>query len=247
MKNITKSLATLVLMVLFVVPVFSQSEADEMAYRAYLTTNKSLWKQLVKTVQEKFDQDTSDENRYQLVLAQHGLLNGTMTDQDEDLFDDYFKKAKGHLEELIDNGYREANSRALLSSIYGWEMGYSPWKGMFLGGKSSSNIEKATKVDGSSAIVWQIFGNSKLFTPRAFGGSISEAVEAYEKSVKLYEANPALTKSNWRYLDALAWLGQAYEQNNQLDEARKTYEKALEVEPGFGWVKYKLLPEIASK
>ena len=136
---------------------------------------------------------------------------------------------------------------ALLSSIYGWEMGYSPWKGMFLGGKSSSNIEKATKVDGSSAIVWQIFGNSKLFTPRAFGGSISEAVEAYEKSVKLYEANPALTKSNWRYLDALAWLGQAYEQNNQLDEARKTYEKALEVEPGFGWVKYKLLPEIASK
>ncbi|MEM9855962.1 MAG: tetratricopeptide repeat protein [Bacteroidota bacterium] len=247
MKNQIKIISFLVLFTLGSFYASSQSLHKEMAYRAYLTNNKSLWKDLVAESQKTFDANKTDKNRYNLVLAQHGLLGSTMSEQDEDLFDDYFKKTKDHIEELIDNGYQEGNSRALLSSIYGWEMGYSPWKGMFLGGKSSSNLEKATKADASSPLVWQIYGGSKLFTPKAFGGSVTDAIEAYEKSVSLYESNPALTKSNWRYLDALAWLGQAYEKNNQIDKARKTYEKALQVEPGFGWAKYVLLPNIASK
>ncbi|MEM7110558.1 MAG: hypothetical protein AAF519_20180 [Bacteroidota bacterium] len=247
MKNQIKIIATLALTVVVYSTTYSQSEADEMAYLAYITTNQSLWKKLVKESQTRFDANKSNENRYNLALAQHGLLNSTMTDKNEDLFDDYFKKTKAHLEELIENGYQEGNSRAMLSSIYGWEMGYSTWKGMFLGGKSSSNLEKATKADPSSPIVWQIYAGSKLFTPKAFGGSIPEAVEAYEKSVELYEANPELTKSNWRYLDALAWLGVAYTNNDQIEKAKNTYHKALEAEPGFGWVKFKLLPGIASK
>lgn len=222
----------------------AQSDAKEMAYQAYLTTNKSLWKELVVKMQSNFDQQKSLENRYQLVLAQHGLLQSTMVDQDEDLFDDYFKKTKSHLDELIDEEHEEGNARAILSAVYGWEMGYSSWKGMFLGGKSSSNIEKATKVDPTSPLVWQVYGSSKLFTPAAFGGSVQEAVKAYEKSVELYEANPGLKKSNWHYLDAMAWLGQAYEKNGQLSQAKAIYEKALEVEPGFGWVKFRLLPAV---
>lgn len=247
MKNLFKLILVSVLINLTGFDLHAQSVETEMAYRAYLTTNKSLWKELVKKSQDKFDANKSYKNRYELVLAQHGLLNSTMTDQDEDLFDDYFKKTKNHLDELIDNGYQVANSRALLSAIYGWEMGYSSWKAMFLGGKSNNNIEKATKADDSSPIVWQVYGSSKLFTPKTFGGSITKAIEAYEKSVALYESNPQLTKSNWRYLDALAWLGQAYKKNNQIDDARRTYERALQVEPGFGWVKYRLLPSIASK
>ncbi len=245
MKNEIK-LFTLVPLLLFTIFANAQHEHDEMAYRAYLTTNKSLWKQLVANRQEAYEQDKTSKNLYNLVLAQHGLLNSTLVDQDEELFDDHFKKTKRNLEELIEAGYQPGNCKALLSSIYGWEMGYSPWKSMFLGPKSSSAIEKATTIASTSPIVWQVHGSSKLFTPAAFGGSLTEAISSYEKSVELYESDLESIKSNWRYLDALAWLGQAYANNGQTESAQKVYKKALETEPEFGWVKHVLLPDLES-
>ncbi|CAN0600326.1 unnamed protein product, partial [Ectocarpus sp. 12 AP-2014] len=186
----------------------------------------------------------TNENLYHLLLAQHGLLNATMADQDEDLFDDHYKKAKDNSEELIDANYQVANAKAMLSAIYGWEMAYSPYKGMFLGGKSSSTIAEASKLDPSSPIVWQVYGSSKLFTPEMWGGDTKLALEYFEKAVQLYEANDTQNASNWRYLDALAWLGQAYEANDQSDMAKKVYKKAFEIAPDFGWVKHALLPSI---
>lgn len=239
-----KTLKILILILTITSALHAQTEGDKMAYQAYVTSNKSLWKQLVSKEQSAFDKSKTNENRYRLLLAQHGLLGATMADQDEDLFDDHFKKAKDNIEELIEADYEVANAKAMLSSIYGWEIAYSGYKGMFLGSKNSSNIESATKLDPSSPLVWQVHASYKLFTPEMFGGDLNEAVKSFEKAVKLYDASEAAQKSNWRYLDALAWLGQAYESTNQNDKAKQTYEKALEVEPNFGWVKYALLPAV---
>lgn len=244
MKSKTKMIIILCFSLGTSVPGMAQSEAEAMTYQAYLTTNKSLWKQSVETLQGEYSTDGSNERLYQLTLAEHGLLNATMVDQDETLFDQHYKKAKKNLETLIEAGYQEGHARALLSSVYGMEMGYSSWKGMFLGAKSGSNLEKAKKLSPTSPLVWQVYANSKLFTPAMFGGDVQEAVEAFEKSVELYEAGQGSTRSNWRYLDALAWLGQAYQKTGKTAQARETYEKALEIEPGFGWVKFVLLPNV---
>ena len=239
-----KTLKTLILVLTISSTLFAQTEGDKMAYQAYITSNKSLWKQLVSKEQLAFDKSKTNENRYRLLLAQHGLLGATMTDQDEDLFDDHYKKAKDNVEELIEADYEVANAKAILSAIYGWEIAYSGYKGMFLGGRNSTNIEQATKLGPSSPLLWQIYASSKLFTPEMFGGDIDVAVNSFEKAIKLYDASGAAKKSNWRYLDALAWLGQAYKSTDQIDKAKMTYEKALQVEPNFGWVKYSLLPAL---
>lgn len=80
-----------------------------------------------------------------------------------------------------------------------------------------------------------------------FGGNISEAIHCYKKGVKLYEKKPGDHKNEWQYINALAWLGNAYAKNEQYDKALKTYEKALEVEPGFNWVKYDLMKNLKEK
>ena len=80
-----------------------------------------------------------------------------------------------------------------------------------------------------------------------WGGDITEAIEAYEKSIQLYESRPEALKFNWMYLDALAFMGQAYLKNGDTGKAIATYEKALQAEPEFGWVKYALLPNAKSK
>lgn len=225
----------------------AQSEEDEMAYQAYLGNNKALWKQLVKQCKAHYSNQNDQDNLYRLSLAQHGLLNATMADQDKDLFDTYLEEAKDHLEKLISDEHEPGNSRALLSSIYGMEMGYSSWKGMFLGPKSSKNLEKALKVSPNSPMVWQIYGVSKLFTPAMFGGDQQEALQALQRSVELYEKDTESLASNWRYLDAYAWLGQCYKALGKTEEARKVYEKALDHEPGFIWVKNGLLPQLSMK
>ena len=222
----------------------AQSEESQMAYQAYLNSNKGLWKQLVKRCEDQYVNNGSMDNLYQLVLAQHGLLNATMVDQDEDLFDTYLDTAKDNLEELISSDHEAGNSRALLSSIYGMEMGYSSWKGMFLGARSNKNMEKALKTAPNSPLVWQIQGISKLFTPAMFGGDKQEALTAFKKAVELYERMPVVTQSNWRYLDAYAWLGQCYQALGKAEEARTTYLQALALEPEFHWVKHNLLPDL---
>lgn len=115
-------------------------------------------------------------------------------------------------------------------------------QGMFLGSKSSGLADKAIDLSPASPFVWKVYANSKFFTPEMFGGDLKEAIESYEKSVALYEASPTKLKSNWYYLDALAFLGQAYAKNGENGKAIATYEKAISVEPEFGWVKYRLLP-----
>jgi tetratricopeptide (TPR) repeat protein len=199
---------------------------------------------LVSKEKTEYTKSATSENLYNLLLAQHGLLTATMADQDEDLFDEHYDNAKENIQTLIEAKYEVGNAKAILSAIYGLEMGYSSYKGMFLGGKSSSNIEEATKMASNEPLVWQVYGSSKFFTPYMFGGDTKEAQKAYQEAVKLYENN-GLTTSNWRYLDALAWLGKVYEKNGEKALAKSTYEKALVAEPDFGWVKYALLPAVS--
>jgi len=224
----------------------AQDNLKHLEYGAYLNNSKTLWKSVVDKRQNIYDETSSPSDLYELVASQHGLLNNTMSDQDEDLFDEYVDEAKDNIEILIDEDYKQAEAKAILSSIYGFEMAYSSWKGMFLGAKSSNTISSAIKLNDQSPLVWQVYANSKLFTPKAFGGNQQEAVESFKKSVELYEEQ-GYTKNNWRYLDALAWLGQAYQKIGETDKARQTFEKALKVEPEFSWVKHSLLPAIASK
>lgn len=222
------------------------NDLSKLEYKAYLIGSKSLWKKAVDERKAIFENTRLASDLFDLVKAQHGLLSATMIDQDEDLFGEHVGETKDNIDKLIEEDYEVAEAKALLSSVYGFEMAYSSWKGMFLGPKSSSAIESALKLNNESPLVWMVQANSKLFTPAMFGGDKKEAVEAFEKSVLLFEEQGS-TSNNWRYLDALAWLGQAYSKIDEYDKARAVYNKALEIEPEFNWVKKALLPAIAQK
>jgi len=55
------------------------------------------------------------------------------------------------------------------------------------------------------------------------------------------------SKINWGYLDALAWLGKTYARLDDFESAISTYNKALQIEPEFSWVKNGLLPAVEEK
>lgn len=129
-----------------------------------------------------------------------------------------------------------------MSGILGFKIAFAPMKGMWLGPRSNSHLSKAMKNDKTNAQAWKQKGNSLLHTPAAFGGDVKKSIKHYVRAIELYESQGDLT-NNWEYIDALAWLGQAYHKDGQLEKAKSTYSKALEQEPNAGWVKYVLLPK----
>lgn len=231
---------------------FPQTEnagPDADTYRAYLGSRdveatKAQWKKIV--ADRKVKSEAAPENTkllYELTLAQFGLLTATQRDRDEDLFDDYVEETEANLETLIDRNKNNGEPRALLAALYGMQMAYSPMKGMFLGAKSGSLMDQALKRSPASPLVWKLHANAKFFTPETWGGDLKEAITAYEKAVTLYESAPDKAKDNWFYIDTLAFLGKAYEKNNQVSRAIEVYKKALSAEPDYQWVKSVLLPK----
>lgn len=205
---------------------------DKLTYTAYISSSKSLWERAVAQTQ-------ADE--FSKAMARYGLLNNTMADQDEDTFDKYYDQALEAFEGMIDKGEYVAESKAVLSSIYGLAMAHDSWKGVFLGPKSGGLIESAMKEKAESPLVNKLYAGSKLYTPEMFGGNPAVALEHYLSSISLYETSGD-TVNNWLYLDALAHLGITYRKLGNTEMAINTFEKALKAEPQFVWVRQHLLP-----
>jgi len=211
-------------------------------YNAYRSSIESFWTQGIESCKTLYYENATNTNKFLLAYAQYGILGFSMKDQDRVIFDHYSDHTENLLKELVEEGFQPGESNALLSSITGYRIAYSPWKSMFLGPKSSNLIEEAMETEKSSALVWKLYGDSKFFTPEMFGGDIEESIKAYQKAIELYESNNS-TRHNWIYLDTYGWLGQAYLKNGQRYSAIYIYKKVLEIEPDFIWVKHVLLPD----
>ncbi|MEL7147552.1 MAG: tetratricopeptide repeat protein [Bacteroidota bacterium] len=219
-------------------------EAGKMAYNAYLQSSLTLWGKAIDAHKKVVAANPVKEAKFELAKTYHGYLNATMADQNEEAFKSRLEPAKELLEELIDDYPAWGEPKAVMSSVMGLEMAYSPMKGAFLGMKSGSLMSKAMKESPDSPLVMKLYGGSKQYTPAMWGGNKKEAAEYLQKSVSQYEANGD-TQENWQYADALANLGIVYTSLERSVDAKATFEKALVYEPDFYWVKASLLPNLA--
>jgi tetratricopeptide (TPR) repeat protein len=217
-------------------------DLKRLSYLAYLDQDKNSWKSNVALATKAYQSQPSTESKFQLALTEYGLLNLTMKDQDEKLFDAYVDGLEERLEELSKDKTHGAEAKALLSSVYGFKIAYSPWKGMLLGSKSSDLLEAALKSDPNSPIVQKMYAGNQYFTPEMWGGDKDKALAAFLKSNQLFEQRN--DTQNWMYLDNLAWTGLIYKEKGMKAEAKKVWEKALALEPNFEWIGKGLLPSV---
>jgi tetratricopeptide (TPR) repeat protein len=236
----------LLLFLILITQPFVYAQSDQTTYEAYLTTDpvqaETRWKAAIKKHANVLQEHHTPANQYALALAQFGLLSSTMRTKNESLFEEYADQTESNLKKLTKDAVYGAEAKALLAALYGLKLGYSPWKGMYLGPKSSSLMEAARKENPSAPLIWKLYGNSKLFTPQMFGGDVAVAIQAYEKAISLYEKNPSHCELNWFYIDTYAFLGQAYSKTGNAAKAVTVYERVLTLEPDFLWVKMHLLP-----
>lgn len=236
----TNSQISALLMMICLMAMGFPQDIKRLSYEAYLDQDKNSWKSNVALATKAYQAQPGTETKFQLALTEYGLLNATMKDQDEVLFDAYVDGLEMRLEELAKDKTQGAEAAALLSSVYGFKMAYSPWKGMFLGGKTSDLLETALKNAPNSPIVQKMYAGNQYFTPEMWGGDRDKALAAFLKSNQLFEQGK--DTQNWMYLDNLAWIGIIYQEKGMQSEAKKAWDKALAIEPDFAWVSKVLLP-----
>ena len=140
-----------------------------------------------------------------------------------------------------------AESHALLAGVYGMQID-SAWKGMTLGRRASRASARALELAPGNPRVLLQDGVGKLHTPRMFGGGADRAEAMLLRAVAAFRTEPSDRPwPRWGHIDAWAWLGQISAERGDLAPARRYYERALDLEPGFAWVRDALLPALEAR
>lgn len=164
---------------------------------------------------------------------------------DDDKADDYLDMALEHLNNSI-NVKETADANALFSSVLGKKIGIAPLKGMFLGSKSNSKIERALEMNSNNPRVLITDAIGKMFKPSMFGGDKEAARDLLNKA-----ANTAETYSDndifmpvWGHADAYAWLANLDIIESKMESAKINADKAISIQENYGFVKFVIMPKI---
>jgi len=185
---------------------------------------------------------------YYVGLASYRIVNQLLED-DEARREKVIEDAISHFKRATSIDSTMADAWALLSGAYGQMMGMNPMQGMSLGPKSSDALEKAKELAPKNPRVWIVSGTQDYFTPSMFGGDKEQALKKLKKAARLAEQesveDPLMP--NWGHAEAYAWIGIAEMNAERYAKARTAFEKALELNPDYGWVKGVLLPKLEEK
>jgi len=222
------------------------AELNLQFFHAYIASDLAQWQSGIERLEKALEADPeNDRLRYRLAHAAYGAVGACLATDDEKSADRLLDLAEKHLKKLLKKDDGVAEYHALMAGVYGLQIALSPMKGMFLGPKSSRHVDRALSLDPACADAHFQQGASLLNTPAMWGGDAEAGAAALEQACRLYEQTG--DSHSWPYLNALAMLGQAYQELGRKDAARDTYHKALAIAPEFSWVKYVLLPEVAAR
>ncbi|MGM0497991.1 MAG: tetratricopeptide repeat protein [Bacteroidota bacterium] len=245
-----KTLPVLLLMFFILMPFFSISqdyngkkEMDCKFHNAYVTGEMEPWPDYIDELENTYSDNPSDELLYDIVEAYYGYVAYTIGLDEYEESREYMKLAEPYLDKLEKKQKYKSAALAFKGAFIAFEIGMNKAKAVFLGPKSMRNINKALELDpkNSNALIER--GNAEFHMPRMFGGSYKKAAEYFNRAVNSLEKSDTNISCNWIYMNALAWLAQSYDKSGKIDKAENTYQKILEKEPEFDWVRNELYPE----
>ncbi len=160
----------------------------------------------------------------------------------------YLDDAVDHLEEAVEKDGDFAEARALLASCYGMKISYSPFKGMWLGPKAAVEKNKARSLSSTNPRVAMLGAIGTYNMPSMFGGGKDKGLEELKNAAVLFDTwtAPDPLQPDWGNEQVYAWIGLAHLERNETLLARKAFEKALKINPNYGWVKYVLMRKVDS-
>ncbi len=211
-------------------------------YTSFVKGDVVLWEKTIIEYEQYYSSATTSDVLYDLLLARYGFIAFSM-ENEPSMAKDQLSKAESELEKLFSYPVYLSHAYAMQGAFLGFRISLRPISAISLGPKSYKAINKAVETDPDNPVAWMEMGNSRFYTPSAFGGSKQQALEYYQKSVRLFEQNMK-PNQKWLYLNSLVGLAKSYQHTDRKTFAIATYKKALTFEPEFKWVRDELLPAL---
>jgi len=194
---------------------------------------------------ESKDRPTRSRQYINLGLADYRMANQLPEDA-EPRREKAIEDAIGHLKRATNLDAKMADAWALLAGCYGQMMGMNPMQAMILDPKSSDALKKAKELAPKNPRIWIISGTQDYFTLSMFGGDKERALKKFKTAARFVDQetieDPLMP--SWGHADAYAWVGIAHLNAERDEKARSAFEKALDINPSYGWVKHVLLPKL---
>ncbi|TVQ13310.1 MAG: tetratricopeptide repeat protein [Bacteroidetes bacterium] len=235
------------LLYFLLVPLLAESSVrltrmQNQIYQSFVSGDIPLWERTIFELERYYQSNPREEVLYDLLLARYGFIAFSL-ENEPSTARTQLDKAESELEKLFSYPSQQSNAYAFQGAFLGFRISLRPITAIRNGPRSYRAISNALEADPNNPVAWMETGNSRFYTPSAFGGSKQEAREAYHKAVQLFENNLP-NNQRWLYLNSLVGLAKSYEYTNGKRFAIATYEKALTFEPEFKWVRDELLPPL---
>ena len=159
---------------------------------------------------------------------------------------DHINNGIKHLEAAVKIDPSFADGWVLLATSYAHKISVRPFKIIGLRRKYHRSISLASELEPNNPRVILLQGIMDYFLPRIAGGDKVRALERINQSIAIFEEENITHpyRPNWGHDEAYARLGVIYMDRGDLTEARKAFDRSLELNPEFGWVLEELLPNL---
>ena len=152
------------------------------------------------------------------------------------------EEAEALMKARIEADPNDAEAHLVLSQVYQARI-TGTMSGMRFGRRVGQTLDRALELAPGDPRVLYLKGISQLMAPGPFGNR-EEARRNLEAAVARFAKSAPPGAFWWGEPEAHAFLGLSYARENERDQARAAYERALELEPGFDWVRDRLLPDL---
>jgi tetratricopeptide (TPR) repeat protein len=122
-----------------------------------------------------------------------------------------------------------AENYRVLGTLYGQAI-TDLMSGLTYGPRAKDAIAKAVSHAPNSSMVYVARGVGNYYLPPQLGGGLESAIADFHKAIELDSRNA----------EAYLWLGLSLRKENKDAEARRAFEKSLELNPNSAWAKQQL-------
>ena len=155
------------------------------------------------------------------------------------------EEAEALMKARIEADPNDAEAHLILSQVYQGRI-TGTMSGMRFGRRAGETRDRALELAPGDPRALYLKGVSQLMAPGPFGNR-EEARRNLEAAVARFAEGAPEGVFWWGEPEAHAFLGLSHARENERDQARAAYERALELEPGFDWVRERLLPELEKR
>ena len=230
---------------LFAADLAALAENESKLEHAALRSDADALKPLVAQAEADLAAAPSDPAlQYERAFAYYAEASVSRARQEKEQAAKSLDTAMKILEKISDPAW-EVEAMALRGYLMNQMIGLKGMSSaMSYGPKSSALLSKAkTKAPANPRV--QFFNGVVLITtPEMFGGDLAGGIGAVEGAVASYDRASGPAVPRWGEAEALAWLGIAKQKTGDAAGAKAAWERALAIEPEYGWVKYVLLPSL---